>query len=52
MIENKFTNKKHLITIILLLFAITFIIIGIFKNENTEVMKKASKICLECIGIG
>lgn len=52
MIENKFKNKKYLITLVLFLFAITFIIIGILRNENIEMLRKASKICLECIGIG
>jgi len=32
--------------------AITLIAIGLARNEQQEVLHKAVKICLECIGIG
>ncbi len=35
-----------------LLSSILFIGIGIMKREQIEVLQKAVKICLECIGIG
>lgn len=35
-----------------LLSSILFIGIGIMKQEQIEVLQKAVKICLECIGIG
>lgn len=35
-----------------LLSSILFIGIGIMKQEQIEVLQKAMKICLECIGIG
>ncbi len=35
-----------------LLTSILFIGIGIMKQEQIEVLQKAVKICLECIGIG
>ncbi|MCI8836366.1 MAG: hypothetical protein HFH24_13575 [Ruminococcus sp.] len=36
----------------LLAAAILFVIIGLLKQEHFEVLQKAVKICLECIGIG
>lgn len=32
--------------------AITLIAIGLARSEQQEVLQKAVKICLECIGIG
>ena len=32
--------------------AVIFIIIGLMRREMLEVLGKAVKICLECIGIG
>lgn len=39
-------------TLILLFIGVLFIIIGILEKQNIEVLKKATRICLECIGIG
>lgn len=36
----------------LLALAVAFIIIGLLGQEHIEVLQKAVKICLECIGIG
>lgn len=36
----------------LLTMSVVFIITGIVKQEYLEVLQKAVKICLECIGIG
>lgn len=32
--------------------AFLFIAAGLFRQEHLEVMQKAVRICLECIGIG
>ena len=32
--------------------ALAFIALGIARGEHSEVLKKAVRICLECIGIG
>nr|WP_278244946.1 CD1871A family CXXC motif-containing protein [[Clostridium] dakarense] len=37
---------------ILLLLSISFICIGMLRSEHLMVLKKAVKICLECIGVG
>lgn len=31
---------------------ITFVGLGLYRNEAMIVLKKATKICLECIGVG
>lgn len=36
----------------LLGLAVVLIAVGLLKREHLEVMQKAVKICLECIGIG
>ena len=36
----------------LLLIGLAGVGIGIFRGEAAEVMRKASMICLECIGLG
>jgi len=36
----------------ILTISIAFILVGIIREEHLEVMKKAAKICLECIGVG
>ncbi len=37
---------------VLLMLAVVLIVVGILEQEHLEVMRKAVKICLECIGIG
>lgn len=32
--------------------SVVFILIGMVRDEHLVVLKKASSICLECIGIG
>ena len=46
-------NKSVLFTRYSLLgLAVVLIAVGLLKQEHIEVMQKAVKICLECIGIG
>ncbi|WP_286184010.1 CD1871A family CXXC motif-containing protein [Clostridium sp. CCUG 7971] len=45
-------NLQHFSKYILLLISIYFICIGILRQEHLMVLKKAVKICLECIGVG
>ena len=46
---NKSRHKK---TILFFVIAIVFIVVGVAFGQNEEVFSKATKICLECIGIG
>lgn len=36
----------------ILIISISFILVGMIREEHLEVIKKATKICLECIGVG
>lgn len=47
-------KRKHILWVRygLLGLAVLFTAVGLLKQEHLEVMQKAVKICLECIGIG
>lgn len=51
MMVNSEKMEKEL-QILLLAMAVAFIIVGIARGEQLTVLKKAVRICLECIGIG
>ncbi|MBR1403321.1 MAG: hypothetical protein IJ558_04020 [Treponema sp.] len=46
------TKKQKIISILLIIIGIALVIAGIFRGEAVTVFNKASRICLECIGIG
>lgn len=48
----KLTKIKFKINVVIFITAFTFILIGIIREEHLVVIKKATNICLECIGIG
>lgn len=37
---------------LILVLSISFICLGVMRNETSTVLKKAINICLECIGVG
>ncbi len=43
---------KKAVTIVILLLSIALIIGGVLLGQSQPVLTKASKVCLECIGIG
>lgn len=45
-------NIVPLIRVIVLGLSLALIVIGILRREHLEVLQKAVRICLECIGIG
>lgn len=45
-------SRKTVIRIGVLLAAVLFIIIGVFRDEAAMVLTKGRDICLSCIGIG
>ncbi len=45
-------RKEWILPAVLLLCGVLLIGLGIFRGEPLTVLEKATKICLECIGIG
>ena len=45
-------KKEWILPAGLLLCGTLLIVLGIFRGEPLTVLEKATKICLECIGIG
>jgi hypothetical protein len=45
-------RRRYLPAILLLAAAAVFFALGVFRGEVDTVLRKASTICLECIGIG
>lgn len=45
-------SKRWIVPSCLLLIGFAMIMLGIFREEPLAVLEKATRICLECIGIG
>lgn len=45
-------RTKNIIAILLIAAGIVAMIAGILRGEAVDVLRKATTICLECIGIG
>ncbi len=45
-------KKRKLLATIILSIGLIFIVAGILRGEASTVFQKATRICLECIGIG
>ncbi|WP_197018257.1 CD1871A family CXXC motif-containing protein [Treponema sp. C6A8] len=43
---------RRIASVIILILGFAMIVAGIFRGEVLTVLNKATKICLECIGIG
>jgi len=44
--------KTRIITISLFVLSAALIVVGLIQNQQADVLTKAIKICLECVGIG
>ena len=44
--------KRRIFSFTLLAVSLLFIVIGLVRQEYLEVLQKAVRMCLECIGIG
>ncbi len=44
--------KNRIVTLCFLLAGVLMLAMGIVRGEHYTVLEKATKICLECIGIG
>lgn len=45
-------NKRLVLSLALVLLGAAFVVIGVSRGETAEVLTKAVRICMECIGIG
>ena len=50
--EKRKCKRIRILQIALLSIGVLFIVIGLLRQEQLEVLMKAIRICLECIGIG
>lgn len=50
--QQKSINHLLIARLALLALSVSFIIAGLLLKEHIEVLQKAVKVCLECIGIG
>ena len=50
--KNMKEKTRIYVTLILLLAAIASCVFGVYRGEAKTVYKKATNICMECIGIG
>ena len=44
--------KHSRVTLLLLLVSVLFLAVGAAQRQAAQVIAKAARICLECIGIG
>ena len=47
-----FGMKKYRMTVLTLLLAAALAAVGLTRGEAKEVLMKAVRVCLECIGVG
>lgn len=50
--KGKANQKGHLMKPYLWLFGVLLLAGGLYRGEERQVLSKAVRICLECIGIG
>ena len=44
--------KKYIWPVVLIVVAVVLIAVGIMLNQPADVLHKAAKICMECVGLG
>lgn len=44
--------KQRIISVTVLVLSIALIVCGVLNGEAESVIEKATRICMECIGIG
>ncbi|WP_185752533.1 CD1871A family CXXC motif-containing protein [Butyrivibrio sp. AE2032] len=44
--------RRHVLTIVFIAAGVILIIVGIALGHPAQVLTKAAKICMECVGLG
>lgn len=52
MTENRKKTAIHIARGTAIVLGILFVVLGILRGEPGEILAKAIRICLECIGLG
>lgn len=52
MLKNTEIDWNFALRLLVLMLAVGFICFGLLRGEAGEVLRKASNLCMECIGIG
>ncbi len=50
--KEKGNFVKNTVSILLLLLALSFVALGMYRGEVSVVFNKAIRICMECVGLG
>lgn len=45
-------SRYQLLQIVVLLTGITLLTMGLIRGEALEILRKATVVCMECIGLG
>ena len=45
-------RTKNIIAVCLMLAGLTALVLGILRGEAADVLRKATMVCMECIGLG
>ncbi len=45
-------HTKNVIAVSLMLVGLTALVLGVLRGEAADVLRKATMVCMECIGLG
>ena len=45
-------RTKNLLAVLLILLGLITMAVGIYRGEAADVLRKATMVCMECIGLG
>ena len=45
-------RTKNIIAVVVMLTGLTALTLGVLRGEAADVLRKATMVCMECIGLG